>query len=48
MLEFDTGIWGREVPICLGVIGIAVVFPVSDFVAESILVGDAAVEALAE
>jgi hypothetical protein len=26
MFEFDTGVWGCEVPVCLGVIGITVAF----------------------
>ena len=37
---------GCEVPVCLGVIGIAVVFPSGDFVDEGLFVGDAAVETL--
>ena len=46
MLEFDTGVWGCEVPIGLGVFGIAIVLPGLDFVDEGIFVGDGAVEAL--
>src|SRR5258708_38745747 len=46
MLEFDTGVWGCEVPIGLGVFGIAIVLPGLDFVDEGLFVGDAAVDAL--
>ena len=46
MLEFDASVWGCEVPIGLGVIGIAVLLPGGDFVDEGLFVGDAAVEAL--
>jgi hypothetical protein len=46
MLEFDARVWGCEVPIGLGVIGVAVVFPGGDFLDEGLFVGDAAVEAL--
>ncbi len=46
MLELDTCIWGCEVPIGLGVFGIAIVLPGFDFVDEGLFVGDAAVEAL--
>ena len=46
MLEFDTGVLGCELPVCVGVIGIAVVFPRGDFVDEGLFVGDAAVETL--
>src|SRR5260370_23566301 len=46
MLEFDRGVWGCEVPIGLGVVGIAIVLPGFDFVDEGLFVGDAAVEAL--
>ena len=46
MLEFDAGIWGCELPIGLGVIGIAVVLPSGDFLDEGLFVGDPAVEAL--
>jgi hypothetical protein len=47
VLEFDTGVVGGEVPVGLGVIGVAVVLPGGDLVSECLLVGDAAVEALA-
>ena len=46
MLEFDTCVWGREVPVGLGVVGIAVVLPSGDFVDEGLFVGNATVEAL--
>jgi len=46
VLEFDASVWGCEVPISLGVIGIAVVLPGGDFLDEGLFVGDAAVEAL--
>jgi hypothetical protein len=46
MLEFDARVGGSEVPIGLGVVGIAVVLPGGDFVNDGLFVGDAAVEAL--
>ena len=46
MLEFDTSSLGCELPICLGVMSIAVVFPGGDFVDEGLFVGDAAIETL--
>ena len=46
MLEFDARGGGREVPVGLGVVSIAVVLPGGDFVDEGWFVGDAAVEAL--
>jgi hypothetical protein len=46
MLEFDACIGRRELPIGLGVIGIAVVLPSGNFVDEGLFVGYAAVEAL--
>ncbi len=46
MFEFDAGVWGCEMPICLGMIGIAIFFPGGDFVDESLFVRDAAIEAL--
>ena len=46
MLEFDAGVGGCEVPIGLGVIGIAVMLPGGDFLGEGFFVGDAAVETL--
>src|SRR5258706_14235476 len=44
--EFDTCIWGCEVPIGLCVAGIAVVLPSVDVLDEGLFVGNAAVEAL--
>ena len=46
MLEFDASIFGCEVPVGLCVIGISVVLPGGDFLAEGLLIGNAAVEAL--
>ena len=46
MLEFDACVGGGEVPVCLGVVGIAGMLPGGDFVDESLFVWDAAVEAL--
>jgi hypothetical protein len=46
MLEFDARGGGGELPVSLGVVGIAVLLPGGDFVDEGLLVGDAAVEAL--
>ena len=46
MLEFDTSRLGCELPVCLRVIGISVVFPSCDFVDEGLFVGDAAIETL--
>ena len=46
-LQFDTGIGGREVPVGLGVVGVAALAPRVDLGRESGGVGDAAVEALA-
>ena len=46
MLKFDASIFGGELPVGLGVVGIAVVLPGGDFVDEDLLVGNAAVEAL--
>ena len=46
MLEFDASVRGGEVPVGLGVVGIAVMLPSGDFVDEGLLVGNAAVEAL--
>ena len=45
MLEFDACIGRCELPIGLGVIGIAVVLPSGNFVDEGLFVGYAAVEA---
>ena len=46
MLEFDTSIFGFELPVGLCVAGISVVAPGGDFSDESLFVGNAAVEAL--
>jgi len=46
VLELDASVWGCEVPIGLGVIGIAVLLPSGDFLDEDLFVGDAAIEAL--
>ena len=46
MLEFDACVWSCEVPVGLGVVGISILLPGSDFVDEGLSVGDAAVEAL--
>ena len=46
MLEFDASIFGGELPVRLGVVGIAVVFPSGDFLDEDLFVGNAAIEAL--
>ena len=43
MFEFDASVWGCEVPIGLGVIGIAVLLPGGDFLDEGLFVRDAAV-----
>jgi hypothetical protein len=46
MFEFDASVWGCEVPVCLGVLSIAVELPCGDFLAEGVFVSDAAIEAL--
>ena len=46
MLEFNSSIFGGELPIGLGVVGIAVVLPGGDFVDDGLFVGDTAIEAL--
>ena len=46
MLKFEARIFGGELPIGLGVIGIAVVLPSGDFLDEGLFVGGAAIEAL--
>ena len=43
MLQFDASIFGGELPVGLGVVGIAVVLPGVD---EDLFVGNAAIEAL--
>src|SRR5438093_295816 len=44
MLKFDASIFGGELPVGLGVVGIAVVLPGGDFVDEDLFVGNAAIE----
>jgi hypothetical protein len=46
MLKFEATIFGGELPIGLGVIGIAVVLPRGDFLDEGLFVGNATIEAL--
>jgi hypothetical protein len=46
MLKFDASIFGGELPVCLGVVGIPVVFPGGDFLDEDLFVENAAIEAL--
>ena len=46
MLKFDASIFGGELPVGFGVIGIAVVLPGRDFVDECLFIGNAASEAL--
>jgi hypothetical protein len=46
VLQFDTSIGSCEVPVCLGVVGIAVVLPSGDFLDEGLFVGNPAIEAL--
>ncbi len=46
MLEFDTCVGCCEVPIGLGVVGIALVLPSSDFLDQGLFVGNPAIEAL--
>src|SRR6266571_8490277 len=46
MLKFDACVGGCEVPVGLGVVGVAVVLPGGDFLDEGLFVGNAAVEAL--
>ena len=46
MLEFNPSIGCGELPVGLGVIGIAIVLPSSNFVYQGLLVRDAAIEAL--
>jgi hypothetical protein len=46
MLKFDASIFGGELPVGLGVGGIAVVLPGGDFVDEELFVRNAAIEAL--
>jgi hypothetical protein len=46
VLQFDTSFWGCEVPVCVGVVGIAVVLPSGDFLDEGLFVRNPAIEAL--
>ena len=46
MLKFDASIFGGELPVGLGVVGVAVVLLGGNFVDEDLFVGNAAVEAL--
>jgi hypothetical protein len=46
MLKFDASIFSGELPVGLGVVGIAVVLPGGDFVEEDLSVGNTAIEAL--
>ena len=46
MLKFNASIFGGELPVGLGVVGIAVMLPAGNFVDEDLFVGNAAVEAL--
>jgi hypothetical protein len=46
VFKFDKGSFGCELPVCLGVMGVAVFFPSGDFRNEGLFVGNAAIEAL--
>jgi hypothetical protein len=46
MLQFEARSFGGDLPIGLGVIGIAVVLPRGDFLDEGLFVGNAAIEGL--
>jgi len=46
VLEFDTDIFGCELPIGFGVVEISIALPGSDLFGEYLDVGDATVEAL--
>ena len=46
MLKFGASIFGGELPVGLGVVGIAVMPPGGDFVDEDLFVGNTAIEAL--
>ena len=46
MLKFDASIFGGELPVGLGVVGIALMFPGGDFVDEGMFVGNATIKAL--
>jgi hypothetical protein len=46
VLEFDAGLFGCEVPIGFGVVAVTVALPRRDFRNESLVIWDAAIEAL--
>ena len=46
MLKFDASMFGGELPVGLGVVGIAVMLPGGNFVDEDLFVGNTAIEAL--
>jgi hypothetical protein len=46
MLKLDASIFGVELPVGLGVVGIAVMLPGGDFVDDDLFVGNTAIEAL--
>jgi hypothetical protein len=46
VFKFDTSGLGCELPVCLGVMSIALMFPCGDFVDQGLFVGDAAIETL--
>ena len=46
MLEFDTSVWGCEVPIGRGVAGIAITLRGGDFIGQGLFVRNAPIEAL--
>ena len=46
MLKFDASTFGGELPVDLGVVGIAVMLPGGNFVDEDLFVGNTAIEAL--
>src|SRR5438477_52707 len=47
MLKFDASIFGGELPVGLGVVGVAVVLPGGDFLNEDLFVGNAAIDSAA-
>ena len=46
MLKFNASVFGGEVPVGFGVMGISVVLPGGDFIDEGLFVGNPAVETL--
>ena len=46
-LQFDACVGSGELPVCLGVVVIAVLLPGGDFLDQRLLVGDPPIEALA-